>query len=254
LTLEDNPSIDTAHGSALFNEGLAQCLHKHRANGCADDSSALLYAVVSLHEVCAQMLLDARADVNVQKDPFLSPMSLAMVSGDKVMVEILLSYGARVHDLMFMPLRVAVAMGDPEFFRLLLERVEANSFTDVAMSHKMATVNSVAARQWVYMRALQVSAVTDVNANDFTESGPYTNPPAARRDRDELFSDVLAKSTTRGQFVCDLVKVAVDELGPIVTAKILSTRHNREHEDLEGKHRGNGSTSEGVFARGETVS
>jgi len=149
-----------------------------------------------------------------------------------------------------------VEWGNPEIFQLLLERRgDAGPSTDTSMAPVKTTINDLTAGHWVYMRILQLfSPAAEVDANNFTDSGPYDNPSAARRDRDELFSDVLSGSTTRDKFVCNLVSVAVDEVGPIAVAEILSTtRHDSVHEDLEEKHSGSGSPSASATAIGEIV-
>ena len=141
------------------------------------------------------------------------------------MVQVLLAYGADVYkstSAFRSPLQTAVVRSQAEIFRLLLERGEADPFTDTGMEHVMAAIDRLPSRRWVYMRILQLCAVDDVDANDFTDSGPYaTHPSEARRDRDELFKHVLSDSTIHDDFYRDLVSVAVRELG--VCTKSMAT-------------------------------
>ena len=170
------------------------------------------------------------------------------------MVTVLLGYGADIYTRMSTPLQTAVLGGEAEIFQLLLERGEADPFADTSMLSVMEAINRRPSEQWVFMRILQLSAVTNIDADDFTDSGPYTNPSAARRDRDRLFSNVLSESTIRDSFVCNLVENAADELGLIAVAEILSTtRHDSGHEELDEKHSGESLPSEDATALGKVV-
>lgn len=210
-------------------------------------SSALHHAVESSHDECAHMLLHTGADVNAQGESHSTPLSVAVAQGDKNMVQLLLDYGANVYDVMSAPLEIAVVQCKAEIFQLLLEGGEAGPFTDRSVGYAESAINSLPSGKWVYRRILQLHAGRDFDADDFTESGPYADPSAARRDRDELFIDVLSGSTTQSEFIGDLVNVAIEEMGPIVVDEILSTsRHNSnsEHEILEQKQIDNSSPSE----------
>jgi hypothetical protein len=105
----------------------------------------------------------------------------------------------------------------------------------------------------MFMRILQISsAVADLDANDFGHSGPYNDPPAARRDRDRMFSDVLSGSTMLDQFDCDFVGAAINELEPVADVEVLSkTRHDSRHENSEENLSGDDISSESDTTLGE---
>jgi hypothetical protein len=245
--LEPNPRTARTPRSAWYDEPVAQCVLKHDAKSRANDSSALHHAVISSYKSCARMLLDQGANVNAGSGDVVSPITAAVAQGDKGMVTVLLGYGADIYYRMSTPLQTAVFRDEAEIFQLLLERGEARPFADTSMLRLVASINTLPSGKWVYMRILQLSAVTDVDANDFTDSGPYTNPSAARRDRDEV-SATCCRSRRRETYSSAISSTSLlTGWGRSVVAEMLSTtRHNSEHENLKGKHSSNGTSSEGA--------
>jgi hypothetical protein len=170
------------------------------------------------------------------------------------MVKLLVAYGADVYCPNLSPLETAVQCYEPEIFQLLFERGgEANSYTDTTIVRVKKSINGLTNGIWMFMRILQISsAVADLDANDFGHSGPYNDPPAARRDRDRMFSDVLSGSTMLDQFDCDFVGAAINELEPVADVEVLSkTRHDSRHENSEENLSGDDISSESDTTLGE---
>lgn len=143
LNLGANPECATKHGhrplhfaTHLGHTLATKLLLQHGAelNVAVDDRTPLMSAIAADHEECANLLLEARADITGSTTKGLTPLHIAAENGRVWAIKTLLDKGMNVHSRDFQnytPLVAAAHFGQPACARLLLEAgAEGPGFED----------------------------------------------------------------------------------------------------------------------------
>lgn len=184
---------------ALLSHGCS--VDANTGNGCTALHATAVYYLIPHREQILRLLLSRGADVNAQCPEHGTALHIAVSTARVDVVNLLLSYGADANlfcgnhgtVLNIAILKSNTLVGNRSELLATLLAHSRNLLEPIGESGNAIEAAS-RMNDYEVMRALMIHGI-DVQADDFSETGPYENPDIARRFSGRLLEEVVVDLT-----------------------------------------------------------